>query len=172
MKINFTGRNFEIPQSLKDLAMKRLEKLKRIEGEIIEATVTMIVERHNHIVEINVKDKNSSFIASEKSNSMTVSLRRAFDTIEKQIKKGKEKVIKKKRRAEAILPSEVELVETESMIIKSNDYFPKPISLEEAVKFFNSNRKEILVFKNLDSKKVAVLFKRKDGRLSLIEPDF
>ncbi len=172
MKINFTGRNFEIPESLKDLAMKRLEKLKRIEGEIIEATVTMIVERHNHIVEINVKDKNSSFIASEKSNSMTVSLRRAFDTIEKQIKKGKEKVIKKKRRAEAILPSEVELVETESMITRSNDYFPKPISLEEAVKFFNSNRKEILVFKNLDSKRVAVLFKRKDGRISLIEPDF
>ncbi len=172
MKINFTGRNFEIPQNLKDIAMKRLEKLRKIEGEIIEATVTMIVERHNHIVELNVKDRNSSFIASEKSNSMAVSLRRAFETIEKQIKKGKDKVIKKKRRAEIPLPSEAAPIETESMITRSNDYFPKPISLEEAIKFFKSNRKEILVFRNLDSKRIAVLFKSKDGRLSLIEPDF
>lgn len=172
MKINFTGRNFEIPQTLKDLALKRLEKLKKIEGEIIEATIIMAVERHNHIVELNIKDRNSSFIASEKSNSMPVSLRRAFDIIEKQIKKGKEKIIKKKRKAEAPLPAEIVPPESETRLTRSNDYFPKPISLEEAVKYFNSNKKEILVFRNLDSKKVAVLFKRKDGTISLIEPEF
>lgn len=172
MKINFTGRNFEIPQNLKDFAVKKLEKLKKIEGDIIEAIIIMTVERHNHIVELNIKDRNFSFVASEKSNSMPVSLRRAFDSIEKQIKKEKEKVIKKKRRAETTLPTEVVPFEVESMITRSNDYFPKPISLEEAVKFFNSSRKEVLVFKNLDSKKVAVLFKRKDGTISLVEPDF
>ncbi len=173
MKINFTGRNFEIPQNLKDFALKRLEKLKKIEGEIIEATIIMTVERHNNIVELNIKDRNSSFLASEKSNSMLLSLRRAFDTIEKQIKKGKEKIIKKKRKVE--LPpivEEVAPVEFENMLTRSDDYFPKPISLEEAVKFFNAHRKEILVFKNLDSKRVAVLFKRKDGTISLIEPEF
>lgn len=172
MKINFTGRNFEIPQALKDMAMKKLEKLKKIEGEIIEATIIMTVERHNHIVELNIKGKNSSFIASENSNSMPLSLRRAFATIEKQIKKGKEKIIKRKRKSEQTLPSEVTTLEAETMLTRSNDFFPKPISLEEAVKYFNSSKKEILVFKNLDSKKVAVLFKRKDGTISLIEPEF
>ncbi len=172
MKINFTGRNFEIPQSLKDFAVKRLEKLRKIEGDIIEATVTMTMERHNHIVELNIKDRKSSFIASEKSNSMPVSLRRAFDIVEKQIKKGKEKVIKKKRRAELPSPVEFVPVEVEAMLTRSNDYFPKPISLEEAVKLFNSSKKEILVFRNIDSKKVAVLFKRNDGTISLIETNF
>ncbi len=172
MKVNFTGRNFEIPQTLKDIAGKRLEKLKKLGVEIIEATAIMTVERHNQIVELNIKSKNSSFIASEKSNSMLVSLRKAFDTIEKQIKKGKEKYIKKKRRAE--IPPTIETVplEAEALLTRSNDYFPKPISLEEAVKFFNANKKEILVFRNLDSKKIAVIYKRRDGTLSLIEPDF
>jgi len=172
MKINFTGRNFEIPQNLKDYATKRLEKLKKIEGEIIEALVTMAVERHNHIVELNLKGRNSSFIAEEKSNAMLVSLRRAFDTIEKQIKKGKEKVIKKKRKAELPPPVETIPYESELRLTRSNDFFPKPISLEDAVKYFNSNKKEVLVFKNLDSKKVCVLYKRKDGTISLVEPDF
>ncbi|MGQ9617410.1 MAG: ribosome hibernation-promoting factor, HPF/YfiA family [Candidatus Aminicenantia bacterium] len=171
MKINFTGRNFEIPPALKDFAEQRLEKLKKIAVEPIEVSVIMTVERYNHIVELGLKDKNSSFIVSEKSNSMLTSLRRAFDTIEKKIKKGKEKYIKNKRRVETPAPLESVPFEGETLLTRSNDYFPKPITLEEAIKFFNLNKKEVLVFRNLDSNKIAVLYKRKDGTLSLIEPD-
>ena len=47
----------------------------------------------------------------------------------------------------------------------------KPMSLEEAVEQLNLLNNDFLVFTNVSSGKVSVVYHRKDGDYGLIEPD-
>ena len=47
----------------------------------------------------------------------------------------------------------------------------KPMSVEEAVLQLDVKNKEVFVFRNELSEKWAVLFRRKDGNIGLVEPE-
>ncbi|MFQ6109697.1 MAG: sigma 54 modulation/S30EA ribosomal C-terminal domain-containing protein, partial [Candidatus Aminicenantales bacterium] len=98
----------------------------------------------------------------------------AFDHLERRIKKEREKLRERKRRRvreKEIFPSS-EASEARKRIVRSEDYSPKPLSLEEALLQFDlDKKKEVFVFRKLDSEKWAVLYRRKDGHYGLIEPE-
>jgi putative sigma-54 modulation protein len=60
--------------------------------------------------------------------------------------------------------------DTEKKVIRSENYSLKPMSIEEALMLFESGKKEVFVFRNVDSEKWAVLYRRKDGHYGLVEP--
>ena len=66
-------------------------------------------------------------------------------------------------------PEEIE--EQRKKVIRSEDYSPKPMSLEEAMIQLDLNKKEVFVFRRMDSEKWAVLYRRKDGHYGLVEPE-
>jgi putative sigma-54 modulation protein len=103
-------------------------------------------------------------------NSLTL----AFDSLEKKVKKEREKYREKKRRGGRerkafALPAET--VERGGRIVRANYYTPKPLTLEEALIQFDLNKKEVFVFRRAGEEKWAVLFRRKDGNYGLVEPE-
>ena len=75
-----------------------------------------------------------------------------------------------------LLPSvQADYEETQSWeprIVKTENVFAKPMSLEEAVLQMNTSKNtEFLVFSDASSGRVNVLYRRKDGDFGLVETE-
>jgi len=47
----------------------------------------------------------------------------------------------------------------------------KPLTVDEAVGALDLKRRGVVVFRNLETERVNVLYRREDGNLGLIEPE-
>ncbi len=172
MGLNLKTRRANLTPEIEKYCEKRLRRLERLIGQPIGVDVLLGIEKGRSKVEINVKTKKSSFNTIEETHDMSTSLTLAFDNIEKRIKKEKEKIREKKRRKNRVAkPFPISLQEKEEAIpiARYRDYSLKPMPLEEALQQFRLNRKEIFAFKTIETEKWAVLFRKKDGNVGLME---
>jgi putative sigma-54 modulation protein len=56
-------------------------------------------------------------------------------------------------------------------VVRSEEVFAEPMSLEEAVEQLRRSRDDVLVFRDASTQGLAVLHRRKDGKFGLIEPE-
>jgi putative sigma-54 modulation protein len=172
MKINFTARNTEITSEIRKYCERRLQSLERILDDSIESDLILSVEKYRNKVEINVKSRGVTLNSVEETQDMNSSLNAAFDHIETRLKKEKEKLRGRKRRRNRTMEEPI-LTEGDERkrIIRSREYTLKPMTIDEAVLQLESGRKDIYVFRKIESEKWAVVFRRKDGNFGLIEPE-
>jgi ribosome hibernation promoting factor len=103
-------------------------------------------------------------------------LTRAIAKIEKQALKLKKKIIDRKqgaRRTATVAPEpdgEVEASPRPPRIIAARRYIVKPMTAEEAALRLSDETDQFLVFRDADTNRVGVLYKRRDGNYGLIEP--
>jgi putative sigma-54 modulation protein len=55
-------------------------------------------------------------------------------------------------------------------IVNARRYVVKPMTAEEAAMRLSAETDQFLVFRDADTNRVGVLYKRKDGNFGLIEP--
>jgi putative sigma-54 modulation protein len=175
MNINFTARHTEITDQTRKYCERRVKALEKRLGYALEADVILSIEKYRHKVEVKIKIKGATLNTMEETSDMFSSLVAAFDHIEKRIKKERDKLRERKRRKgkepEGPPTAVTEEEEGGKRIIRSQDYSLKPKSVEEAVMQLDASRREVLVFRNFDTNRWAVLYKRKDGHFGLVEPE-
>ncbi len=174
MSVNYTLRNTKITPKIKKYCERRAGFLEKYLGYNVDINIVLSVEKYRHKAEINAKVKGNTLNAEEETEDILSSLVLAFDSIEKRVKKGKEKTREKKRRKakeREAFPSQLGPVDTEKRIIVSHDYSLKPMSLEEAILQLDYKNRELFVFRKIETEKWAVVFKRNDGNYGLIEPE-
>jgi putative sigma-54 modulation protein len=110
---------------------------------------------------------------------MYQSIDQALARLERQVLKVKDKRVGRHREGKQVKArSIVHHVMTpaeeggESVVVRSRKYAVKPMTAEEAALQLTASRDEFLVFSNADSGKTNVVYKRKDGHIGLIEPDY
>ena len=172
MSINFTARHLSLTPEIRKFCEKRIKSLEKFLGKKFDIDLILSVEKYRHKVDINIRARKSALNTVEETQDMLSSLSLAFDNIEKRVKKENEKLRERKRRKnkerEAFpLPAEAE--EQPRRIIQSKDYSLKPMSLEDAIIQFDLKKKEVFVFRAVDSGKWAVIYRRKDGNYGYIE---
>jgi putative sigma-54 modulation protein len=180
MKIHFTGRHFDITKAIKDFTEEKLNKIERFNEGILEAHVILSIEKYRHIAEVTLHGKHISFSGKEETQDMYSSIGLVLDKIEKQAKKHKGKLVGRKRAKQATakvaaMPNRGEETGAKEpsppSVVKTNSYAVKPMTLEEAVFQMEHSKSEFLVFKNSQSEKVNVLYRRKNGDFGLIDPE-
>lgn len=174
MKIDFTGRRADITPDVKKYCEKRVKHLERLIGHSIEVDLILSVERNRKRVEINIKSKRIALNADEETHDILNSLNMAFDSIEKRLKKEREKLRERKRRKpreRESFPLVGEAEEQRSRVIRSDDYSPKPMSIEEAIMQLDLNKRDVFVFRRTGTEKWTILYRRKDGHYGLVEPE-
>ncbi len=97
-RIDFTGRNIELTDALKQHAEEKIAKLRKYVDEISEVHVTLSVEKYRHTADVAVKARSLSLSGQETTDDMYASLSAVFDKIDRQAKKSKEKRWGNKRR--------------------------------------------------------------------------
>ena len=175
MNIHYTARQNRLTPDVTDYCERRLKALEKILGAVIELDIILSSERYRHKVEIHVKAKGAGMVMVEESHNMLNSLNLAFDSLEKKIKKEREKYRAKKRRGgrsrKTLALPIPETVEVERKIVRADLFSAKPMSLEEALVQFDAKKKEVFVFRTAGEEKWAVLFRRKDGNYGLVQPE-
>ena len=180
MSFDITGRHIEITEPLRKFATDRFERMRGIVDEILEAHFILTIEKHQrHIAEVNIKTRHDFYHGEEVSTDMYTSIAAVLEKVERQILKDKGRVTTRKRRNNnhdgVVMTSVVEVEEAlgEKLprIIHSNQVAAKPMSIDDAVLEVGSSNNEFVVFRNSETERLNVVYKRKDGNIGWIEPD-
>jgi putative sigma-54 modulation protein len=177
MRLAITGRQVDITPSLRQLISKRLAKLERILNDrAVSAVVTLTQEKYRHVAELIVHAKGDHILTGVgHGNSWPLSMRQAVDKVERQATTLKSRWTegKRQRRGTSVAeaPAPVRAAAAAPRVVRASRYPVKPMSIEDAAMRVEAGPDTFLVFRNMDTEAVSILYRRKDGSLGLIEPD-
>ena len=174
MQIKITGKELKVTDAINDYVERKMERIAKY-FEDAEADVTLRTEKNEQIAEICVLANGEKFRAVTEDKDLYASIDKDIDILEGQIRKSKTKK-EKMMRDGSIKNMEVStdaISEIANEIIKTSYYDLKPISPEDAVlKLQEKPSHNFLVFINVETGKVNVIHKLKDGKnYGLVEPE-
>lgn len=188
MQVNFTARHMELTDALREHTRGKIEKLQKYLDLIVDADVTMSVEKYRHKVEIKIKGQNGHVTGTEVSNDMYQSLDRVFDKLEKQLRRRKDRRVNQHRSksqhdstevmmaavnnddAEGIDASAIIWEEVRDEIVESEVMETPLMTCGDALMQFKLLDSDFYVFKNADeNENFNVIYRRHDGKIGLIQ---
>jgi putative sigma-54 modulation protein len=177
MKFEYTGRHVEVSPAIRRHVEAHFKKLDHIfNGTPLRTHVVIEVEKNRQIGEIIVYWREHTITAKDTNADMYMALTRAMAKIEKQAVKLKKKIIDRKQsgRSTARVAPEpdghLEATPRPPRIVAARRYPVKPMTAEEAALRLSGETDQFLVFRDADTSRLGVLYKRKDGNYGLIEP--
>lgn len=182
MDIVIRGKNIEVSQTLRSTAEKQMAKLDRFANGFARAEVDFSELRNpriadNQVCEVLVHLKGHLLKAHGSAAEPFAALACALDKVEHQVKRLKEKRVARThpRRSRLgsqgeAMPEEEEEEEIEpAQIVKMKQFEIKPMSAEEAALQMDLLGHDFFFFTSSESGKAAVIYRRNDGDLGLIE---
>ncbi len=173
MKFVYASKDMAISDSLKSRVEKKLTKLERYFHDEPEATVRFKMQKGaRNIAEITMNASGVILRAEESSNDMYLSIDRAVDKLESQIRRHRTKLDKRLRTAELEPVSETPAYEEQNYdIVRVKKFSIKPMSVEDAITQMELLGHDFFLFQNEDSENMNVLYRRHDGTYGLLQPD-
>ena len=98
MRIHFTGRHMDVTDALKEHATEKLQRLERLVDSSVEAHVTFTVEKYRHLADVTLRTNGLSFAVAKETNDMYSAVDRVVDTLERKIRRHKERVADRRTR--------------------------------------------------------------------------
>ncbi|MDQ1335561.1 MAG: putative sigma-54 modulation protein [Thermodesulfobacteriota bacterium] len=179
MEITVTFRHTEPIESLRAYAEEKVSKIKKYLDVPLEAHIVLTVEKFRHIADVTLSLNGTPIKAVEETGDMYSAIDQVMDKIENRVKKHISKI--RSHRQEGT-KTEPESVNDEAMdasggpheepTIEVEKMFAKPMDPEEAAMQLNLMKEDFLVFRNAKSREINVIYKRGDGNLGLIEPEY
>ena len=177
MIFEYTGRHVEVTPAIRRHVEDHFKKLGHIFNDSSARTHVVIeVEKGRQTGEVIVHWKDHTLTASDTNADMYMALSRAIGKIEKQALKLKKRIIDRKHSAKKtseVAPTpdgQLEASPKPSRIIAARRYSVKPMTAEEAALSLSSRADHFVVFRDADTNRIGVLYKRQDGNFGLIEP--
>ena len=177
MKLNIRGEKTEITNSMKAYAEEKIGKLdKYIENsEDIIGTILFKVRGNVQKIEVTIPLNNYMLRVEEEGQDFYSVIDTSIDKLERQIVKNKSRIIdrKKKEKKESmdfVLDFDAE-DENKDQIVKRKKVELKPMDEEEAILQMELTNHDFYMFKNIDTNKVSILYKRKHNDYGIIEEE-
>lgn len=178
MKFTFTDKKVHIPDRVHAYAEKKISKLDRYFKQEAETALVFSVEKGRNQIEVTIRAGSTILRVSESTSDMFVSIDAAVASIERQLRKNKAR-LEKRLRSEGFEPlpeivetyaaPETEEVESEFPIVRSKQFFFRPMSVEEAILQMNLVGHSFFAFRNEDEGGVfSVVYARHDGGYGII----
>ena len=173
MNVTILGKNMEVTDYLRDLALKKIEKLDKYFPQDTNAQVVMSVEKSRHIIEVTIPYRGGVIRGEEVTGDMYASIDNVVAKLDRQIQKHKTRLSKSLRYDDA--PAQADYAdERESNgpeIVRVKRFVMKPMTVEEAMLQIELLGHNFFVFTNAETEQINVLYTRKDGNYGLIEPE-
>lgn len=175
MEIIIHGDKLEITTAMKEYIKEKLEKLNKYleNNDKVRANVMVKVKNHQQIVEITIPLKSFILRSEESKDDFYAAVDKTIDKLERQIRKNKTKLMSKKvREVKDLVYAEIEEENyNEGKIQKRKKVEVKPMNEEEAILQMELIGHEFYMYKDSDTNKPAVVYKRKDGHYGIIESE-
>jgi putative sigma-54 modulation protein len=185
VQVTVSSRHTEVPDNLRSVAEEKIGRLERFLDGMDRAEVHFSQERNpritdREICEVTLEGHGHHVRCKVHAPDGFVAIDRAVAKLEQQLHKLKTKL---KRRNHAVArvastaPAEPEpaaAATTESnglRIVKSKRFAMMPMTPEEAVQRMDLLGHGFFFFTNLDTRRSAVVYRRDDGDVGLIDED-
>ena len=172
MKYNFRGNKIEVTEAINDYLKSKISKIEKYfdDNDEIEAKALISAKGKDQKVEVTIWSGKYNVRAEETNPDLYSAIDLVVDKLERQLKKYKSKISNKRVSKEEYVPEIEEYFEEEEQtIVRRKEVFLKPIDEEEAITQMELLGHSFFVFKNVDTEKINVVYKRKDGDYGIIE---
>lgn len=176
MDIKFVGRSLSSTQAIEEYVERKLEKITKFFNREVTAEVTLKEEGEKKTVQFQIFIGKNVYRTIAENEDLYAAIDKGVDVLERQIVKAKS--LKERKRVEKVavvedLEDYSDEFEVEDEIIKYQTYEVRPMDPEDAKIALKSHRtNNFLTFININTNKVNVIFKLKDGKnFGLVVPE-
>lgn len=175
MEFIIRGDKLKITDAMNDYIKEKIGKLDKYlkNSDGVRANVIVKVKNHEQRVEITIPLKTCILRSEETKGDFYAAVDKTVDKLERQIRKNKTRIMSKQVKTTTDFDmSDVEAeTEEETKILKRKKVEVKPMNEEEAILQMELLDHQFYMYKDRDSNKVAVVYKRTDGNYGIIEAE-
>lgn len=174
MRIDIRGDKIEVTEGIKCYIEEKIGKLDRYftNPEELKAFIVIRARNNKEIIEVTVPTPKFTLRAEESHDDLYAATDLVSDKLERQLRKNKTKLRKRfKNVLQAELNVEEDVEENNSTIVKRKLVELIPMDEEEAILQMELLDHDFYLFKDVNSNKVTVLYKRKDGLYGTISEE-
>lgn len=175
MNIRIIEKKYEPTNAMREKMEKKILKFDKFFASEVSTVIVLKSVKDNEICEVTMNCGETIFRVEETTSDMYSSFDSCIENLKKQIRKYKTKIDKRLKDKTTVPPVWEELEyesleeETEFSIIKNKEIDAKPMFPEEAILQMNLIGHEFFVFRNAETNRINIVYKRKDGNYGLIE---
>ncbi|MBW1991338.1 MAG: ribosome-associated translation inhibitor RaiA [Deltaproteobacteria bacterium] len=174
MQISVTFRQLEPSEALKNYVTERLRKFKRYLEGPQEAHVVLGLEKFRHLADVTINSNGQIIKGREENTDMYAAIDLVMDKIDQQLRKLREKKREiKGERSRAAVVAAPEAAEEAPAVpqVRRQRVEVAPLDLPDALELLESTGDDLLVFTDVASGGLSVLYRRPDGSYLLVEPE-
>ena len=177
MNITLRGDKIKITEAMQNYADEKLERLNKYfdDSDNVKANIVVKVQNYKQKVEVTIPLKNLILRAEEVQDDFYAAVDTVVDKIERQLRKNKTKLQSKKlKESKELVFDYIEDYDDEDeaqVIVKRKKIEVKPMSEEEAIIQMELLGHQFYLFKDAETLKPTLVYKRNDGNYGIIETD-
>lgn len=176
MNYTIRGDKVVVTAAIKEYITTKLDKMTKYfdKAEEVNVNVLIKVKGKAETVEVTIRTDHFLLRCEETTNDLYKSIDLSVDVLERQITKNKKRIASKilnENIKDIILDFEKAYDETDedNGIVKRKKLETKPMDEEEAILEMNLLKHDFFIFKDSETFKIKVLYRRKDGDYGIIE---
>lgn len=174
MKVTVIAKNIELTNALREMVEKKISKLGRYFNSDIEAKATLTVQRNRHIIEVMIPFNGVVLRGEESNDDMYKAIDLVEEKLERQIRKQKTKLSRRKNgslKFGEIIDLSPVAADEEAKLVRRKRFGVKPMDVDEAILQMELVGHSFFVYQDVESNKINVIYKRKDGDYGLLDPE-
>ena len=170
MRIEYLTKNYQAAEKLKDLIEKKVNRLDKFFENDTAVKVMLKQANDVHTMELTIFVGSGVLRSEVSSDNMYDNVDLALGKLEKQIIKHHKKIAdKSKKFREPAITDASAAPEQENKLVRSKAYKLTPMTVEDAIDELELIGHSFYVFENMETSRVAVLYRRNDGNYGLID---
>jgi len=173
MKYNIRGNKIDVTKAINDYITSKVSKLEKYldDNDEVEAKALISTRGKDQKVEVTIWSGKYNIRAEEVNPDLYAAIDLVVDKLERQFKKYRDKLTDKRVAREDYPSVEIEeyFEDEEQTVVRRKEVYLKPIDEEEAITQMELLGHSFFVFKNVDTNKINVVYKRNDGDYGIIE---
>jgi putative sigma-54 modulation protein len=191
VRLELTGRHVDITPALRRLVDTKLSRLERLLNDrAVSAQAVLTLEKHRHRADITLHARGEKFLHGVgTAGRWETSLTEAIGKISQQAQRIKGKWQDRKRNGARGVPATVARGAREPVaiavkpvraereriraprILRASRQPIKPMTLGDAAREVDAGGDGIVIFRDVETAAITVLFRRPDGELALVETE-
>ncbi len=175
MEFIIRGDKLKITKAMNDYIEEKLGKLDKYlkNSDDIRVNVIVKVKNHEQRVEITIPLKTYILRSEETKDDFYAAVDKAVDKLERQIRKNKTRMMSKQVKTNIDFDmSEIEFDKDENKkVLKRKTVEIKPMNEDEAILQMELLGHQFYMYKDSDTNKIVVVYKRNDGNYGIIESE-
>ncbi len=179
MEIKIAARNMKLEEDVRDYAEKKLGRLSKYLNNISSIKLELIEEKtksRQPVFGAQVTMNINGFLmrGEQRNDNPRAAIDAVNDVMERLIDKYKKRynVSKTHETIRTPVEEEVNAVEQPHHVYKRKSFIVKPMTVEQAVEQMEFLGHDFFLFVSDDDNSINVVYRRKDGKYGLIQPEF